>query len=283
MPVDRRARPAHPTVTVVVPARNEANNLRDVLGTLPEFHEIVVVDGHSEDDTAVVVQSVRPDARLLQQTRRGKGNALACGMAAATGDVIVLFDADGSADPGEIDRFVAALGAADMAKGSRALPGGGSTDLTALRRAGNRMLTSAMNLLFRTDHTDLCYGYNALWRDVVPSLDLPPVDLPPQPGPMRGDGFEIEAMLHCRAVAAGLRVVEVPSMELDRRHGTSNLSVLSDGLRVLRTILAEWRLGRTRPERSSVGDLSAQRQRHASGARSRRSHPDGGELLDAAG
>ncbi len=239
------SRPARPTVTVVVPAKNEAANLRHVLPGLPAAHEVIVVDGHSDDDTVAVVRAVRPRARLIQQTRGGKGNALACGMQAATGDVIVLFDADGSADPVEIDRFVDALAGADVAKGSRELPGGGSIDLTPLRRWGNRALTAVTNRLFRTGYTDLCYGYNALWRDIVPQLDLPAVDRAGDE-PVRGDGFEIEAILHCRIAAARLRVTEVPSMELPRLHGTSNLSVIRDGWRVLRTILTEWRLSRGR-------------------------------------
>jgi glycosyltransferase involved in cell wall biosynthesis len=97
-PADRH-RSDRPTVTIVVPAKNEAANLRQVLPDLPAAHEVIVVDGHSEDDTRAVVAEVRPDARFVQQTRRGKGNALACGLQAATGDVVVLFDADGSADP----------------------------------------------------------------------------------------------------------------------------------------------------------------------------------------
>lgn len=286
MPPALRAtpRPARPTVTIVVPAKNEAANLRQVLPDLPEVHEVIVVDAHSADDSRTVVRTARPEARFIQQTRRGKGNALACGMHAATGDIVVLFDADGSADPAEIERFVAALAKADMAKGSRELPGGGSTDLTPLRRLGNRALTAVMNRLFRTRYTDLCYGYNALWRDVVPQLALPPVELP-RADPVRGDGFEIEAMLHCRVASAGLTVAEVPSVELPRIHGNSNLSVIRDGLGVLRVIVTEWRLDRARPAGGApVVELSAQRRLHRADARSQNGDTtDREELLDAAG
>ena len=89
-----------------------------------------------------------------------------------------MFDADGSADPAEIPRFVAALlDGADFAKGSRFRPGGGSADITAVRRLGNRFLHTWMNLSFRTRFTDLCYGYNAFWADLVPLLDLPDHEL----------------------------------------------------------------------------------------------------------
>ncbi|MEV7232373.1 glycosyltransferase family 2 protein [Polymorphospora sp. NPDC051019] len=240
-----RPRPtSHPTVTVVVPARNESRNLAEVLPKLPPVHEVIVVDGHSVDDTAGTVARVLPAARLVQQTRRGKGNALACGFAEATGDVVVMFDADGSADPDEIPRFVAALvTGADFAKGSRTMAGGGSEDITVLRGLGNRGLTWFTNRLFRTRYSDLCYGYNAFWRDVLPRLDLP------RPEPVGdqmswGDGFEIETVINCRIAVAGLAVHEVPSVELSRIHGVSNLSAPRDGLRVLRTILTEWRAAR---------------------------------------
>jgi len=231
-------------VTVVVPAFNEARNLEIMLPSLPLVHEVIVVDGRSRDDTAEVVARTLPGARLVQQTRRGKGNALACGFQAATGDIIVMFDADGSADPGEIPLMVEALVAgADFVKGSRAMAGGGSVDLTPLRSAGNRALTSTVNALFGTRYTDLCYGYNAFWRDILDLLDLPPTSGVPSDTMIWGDGFEIETVLNCRVAKAALRVSEVPSFELARIHGASNLNALRDGVRVLRTILAE----RSRP------------------------------------
>ena len=257
-----RARPAgRPRVSIVVPARNEARNLELVLPTLPSDAEIIVVDGHSVDDTEAVVARVRPDARFLQQTRRGKGNALAVGFAQATGDIIVMFDADGSAHPGEIDDFVATLMAgADFAKGSRVLPGGGSHDITPLRHWGNRALTTLTNLTFRTAFTDLCYGYNAFWVDVLPHLDLPD----PAHGSSEmlwGDGFEIETLINCRIAAARLQVREVPSVELDRVFGESNLNAMKDGLRVLKTIGTEWRRGRRRPVAAEASEFSVASRR----------------------
>jgi glycosyltransferase involved in cell wall biosynthesis len=230
-------RPAHPKVTIVVPAWNEARNLEIVLPGLPKVHEVIVVDGHSTDGTAEVVARVLPEAKFLQQTRRGKGNALAVGFEAATGDVIVMFDADGSADASEISDFVAALVAgADFAKGSRVLAAGGSDDITLVRDTGNRMLTLFTNVLFRTKYTDLCYGYNAFWRDVLQHLAIPSSRYDTA---QWGDGFEIETLINCRVAAADLQIHEVPSVELRRIHGESNLHAVRDGLRVLRTILTE--------------------------------------------
>jgi len=94
-----------PTVTVVIPALNEARNLPYVFAKLPDgLHEVIIVDGNSVDDTVATARRLRPDVRVVTQNRSGKGNALACGFAAATGDIVVMVDADGSADPAEIPR-----------------------------------------------------------------------------------------------------------------------------------------------------------------------------------
>ena len=234
--------PLAPTVSVVVPAKNEAANLRHVLPLLDSSYEVILVDGHSVDGTIATALEIRPDIVVVQQTRKGKGNALAAGFAAATGDIVVMFDADGSADPAEIPQFVRTLvDGADFAKGSRFAAGGGSRDITVLRDLGNKGLNFVANRLFGTRFSDLCYGYNAFWRDLVPTLDLPQLDAPAAPGTMLwGDGFEIETVINCRFAAAGVRIVEVGSVELARIHGESNLRTFSDG-RVLRTIVAERR------------------------------------------
>src|SRR5829696_6150015 len=116
-----------PRVSVVVPTYNEAANLPHVFALLPEdVHEVIVVDGRSTDATIEVARALRPDVRIIRQNRRGKGNAMACGFAAVTGDIVVMLDADGSADPGEIPLYVQALLAgADFAKGTRFAHGGG--------------------------------------------------------------------------------------------------------------------------------------------------------------
>ena len=231
-------------VSVVIPALNEARNLPHVCARLPpDVHEVIVVDGLSVDDTIAVARTLRPDVRIVLQNRRGKGNALACGFAAATGDIIAMIDADGSADPAEIPLFVQALvDGAEFAKGTRFAQDGGSDDITRLRALGNRMLVGFVNLCHGSHYTDLCYGYNAFWRRLVPLLGLDADSpAPPNGGRLWGDGFEVETLIHLRVAAAGLAVAEVPSFEHSRIHGVSNLNAAQDGLRVLRTILAELR------------------------------------------
>jgi glycosyltransferase involved in cell wall biosynthesis len=220
---------AWPTVSVIIPTLNEERNLPLVLAELPpDIHEIVVVDGHSTDGTVEVARQTCPDASIVFQTGTGKGDALRCGFEVASGDILVMMDADGSADPAELASFVEVLVAgADFAKGTRFEQGGGSADITRLRQLGNHGLSWMVNTLFGTDYSDLCYGYNAFWRHCLPVLD---VDC---------SGFEVETLINIRIGRAGLDVREVPSFERERVHGQSNLRTFRDGTRVLRTILAE--------------------------------------------
>lgn len=220
-----------PRVSVVVPALNEAENLPHVFATLPRWvDEVVLVDGNSTDDTVAVARRLRPGLRVVQQRGKGKGDALAAGFAACTGDIIVMIDADGSTDGREIIRFVGALVAgADYAKGSRFATGGGSDDITFTRRLGNFVLSTLVNRLFGTRYTDLCYGYNAFWARHLDALGLD------------CDGFEVETLMNIRAAKAGLRIHEVPSHERNRIFGTSNLRAVRDGWRVLKTIVRERR------------------------------------------
>jgi glycosyltransferase involved in cell wall biosynthesis len=255
-------RPSTPRISVVIPARNEAKNLEIILPKLPAVHEVILVDGNSVDGTIETARRIMPDIRVVHQTRKGKGNALACGFEAVTGDVVVMFDADCSADSDEIPRFVDALVAgADVAKGSRYTKGGGSEDITMFRSLGNRGLNLLCNILLGARYTDLCYGYNAFWADCLPTFDLLPSHLEqPEDGSMLwGDGFEIETILACRMTAAELDITEVPSFEKLRVHGVSNLSAVSDGIRVLKTILDE-------------------RRRHRAGARSAKVSPITGSV-----
>jgi glycosyltransferase involved in cell wall biosynthesis len=217
-------------VSVVIPTLNEEENLPHVFARLPEgLHQLVIVDGRSTDRTLEVVGRLRPDAEIVLQDGKGKGNALACGFARCTGEIIVMLDADGSTDPAEIPVFVSLLEeGADFAKGSRFLRGGGSSDITPGRRLGNLMLNRAVNFLYRTSYTDLCYGFNAFHRRCLERLV---VDC---------SGFEVETLINIRVAKLGYTVAEVPSFEADRLFGDSHLNTMRDGWRVLRTIAGEW-------------------------------------------
>jgi glycosyltransferase involved in cell wall biosynthesis len=236
----RRGSTTTPRVSVVIPTWNEAKNLPHVFALLPDdVHEVILVDGRSVDDTIAVARALRSDVRVVLQNRKGKGNAMACGFAAATGDIVVMLDADGSADPREIPRFVEALVAgADFAKGSRFTNGGGSADITRVREWGNRWLNRTANFLFGTRYTDLCYGYNAFWAHCLPALNLDASDRDSDER-LWGDGFEIETIINTRIAKARMRIVEVPSFEFERIHGQSHLNTWRDGFRVVRALMVE--------------------------------------------
>jgi glycosyltransferase involved in cell wall biosynthesis len=217
-------------VSVVIPAMNEADNLEFILPLLPSVvDEVVLVDGRSTDATVEVTRLLRAEVIIVPQNGKGKGDALIAGFKAASGEIIVAMDADGSADPAEIPSFLAALDqGADFAKGTRFASGGGSADITRLRRIGNAVLTWLVNRLFGTRYTDLCYGFNAFRAGCLPYLSID------------CDGFEVETLINIRVAKAGLQVTEVASFEHARLFGVSNLHAARDGRRVLMTILREW-------------------------------------------
>jgi glycosyltransferase involved in cell wall biosynthesis len=222
-------------LTVVIPTKNEARNIGWVLQRMPGgVDEIILVDGNSTDDTVEVARRIRPDIRVLAEQEAGKGAALRTGFAAATGDFIVMIDADGSMDPQEIPRCLEVLedrrtarGQYEVVKGSRFAPGGGSADITVIRRLGNRLLLVLTNRLYGARFTDLCYGFFGFRRDKLHALGL------------RAKGFEIETEIVVRALRTGVRIGEIPSFEKQRHYGESNLNTYRDGAVVLATLLRE--------------------------------------------
>jgi glycosyltransferase involved in cell wall biosynthesis len=233
LPIGRSIR--LPTISFVIPTLNEAVNLRSLLPRIPEWaHEVVIVDGRSTDGTVEVARRLREDVRIVMEPRRGKGAALQAGFRAATGDIIVMLDADGSMAPEEAILFVGALmSGADLVKGSRFMQGAGSEDISVIRRLGNWGLTQLVRLLYGCSFSDLCYGYVAFWRKHVETLQCD------------CDGFEIETLINVRALKRRLKIFEVASFEAPRISGESNLRAVRDGIRVLRTILRE-RVSRAR-------------------------------------
>jgi glycosyltransferase involved in cell wall biosynthesis len=221
--------PGRNRVSAVIPALNEAENLPYVLSRMPSWlHEVILVDGGSRDGTADVARRLWPTVRIVEQDGKGKGAALRSGIAAATGDIIVMLDADGSTDPAEIPAFVGALlGGADFAKGTRFIQGAGTDDMPLMRRLGNWAFVTLANVLFGVSFSDITYGYNAFWRQHRHLLAL------------EINGWPQEIISNLRVAMAGLRVVEVASFERLRLSGQAKLKTFSAGCAILSAIFAE--------------------------------------------
>jgi len=222
-------KPLDLSVGVVIPAFNEEKNLGDVLCQLRSagYRNILVVDGLSKDGTLQI--AAKNGARIVLQQGRGKGQAIRQALENdyLDADVLVLMDADGSMSPAEIPSFVEALhNGADVVKGSRFIAGGGSHDMTALRRFGNTIMTMSVNFLWSARYTDICYGFVALSRKAIQSLS--PI--------LESDRFEIEAEILIKAKKLGLNVVEVPSVEYLRKNGKSKLHSFRDGVKIFQII-----------------------------------------------
>ena len=238
---------ANASVSLVIPAKNEALNLPYVLSRIPEWvHEVILVDGNSTDRTVDVAKSLRPDIKVVGQERKGKGAALRSGFAACSGDIIVMIDADGSMDPKELPAYIGALfSGADFVKGSRFMQGGRTNDMEWYRRFGNWCFVKLVTIRFGGHFSDLCYGYIGFWRSALSRMSLE-----------KDDGFEIETSMNVQALTTGLVIHEVPSVEAARIHGVSNLRTIPDGWRVLKTII---RLGLSRADHLATGAVHHER------------------------
>ncbi|MBN2097984.1 MAG: glycosyltransferase family 2 protein [Dehalococcoidia bacterium] len=217
----------YPRISVIICTLNEEMNLPHVLPKIPPWvDEVILVDGHSTDNTISRARELLPAIRVLSQPDKGKGNAMRYGIQQATGEIVVMLDADGSTDPADIPRFVDPLiEGYDFAKGSRFLEG--RPVMPRLRYVGNKMFASLANLLFCTRYTDMCAGLNAFWRRILPHLDP------------SCSSFMDEPTLFVRLKKRGLKVKEVHQLDRGRICGRPNERSFSQGWRILRTIVSE--------------------------------------------
>ena len=232
-------------IGIVIPTRNEEGNLAGVLGELRKigYENILVIDGNSEDRTREIAKEY--GVKVVFQEGNGKGHAIrqVFNNGYVEADAVLLMDADGSMRPGEISSFLEALeSGADVVKGSRFMKDGYTYDMNLLRRFGNFFFLSLVNLFWSTRYTDICYGFGAFTKDAV--KEIAPV--------LKSANFEIETEIFIKAKKLGLRVVEVPSVELRRKYGKSNLKAFRDGLRILKTIIRELFFHKCRSVRKKV-------------------------------
>ncbi|OGO07935.1 MAG: hypothetical protein A2Y92_04325 [Chloroflexi bacterium RBG_13_57_8] len=217
----------YPKITALICTLNEEPNLPYVLPRVPAWvSEVLVVDGHSTDKTVEVARKIRPDIRILAQPGRGKGDALKFGIEQSTGDIIVTLDADGNTDPAELDRFIEPLlNGYDFAKGSRFL-NTRPARMPRHRSMGNWFLARTANLLFGSRYTDICSGYNAVWKKAWEKIKFP-VE------------FGYEPLITIRARRAGLKICEVSCSDHGRINGRSKLPSWQQGWGALKAIVTE--------------------------------------------
>ena len=220
-------------VGVVVPTLNEEENIEDVLLGLKKqgYCNILVIDGMSKDKTTKI--ATRNGVKVILQNGKGKGSAIRQVLSNGylDADAIVMMDADGSMNPKEIHSYVEALNSgADIAKGSRFMKGGYSYDMSSLRRIGNLLMVTVVNLLWSAKYTDLCYGFAAFSKRAI-------MKLAPH---LKSQNFEIETELFLKALSLGLVIKEVPSTESARKSGQSNLNSFRDGFKIFMKIAEEF-------------------------------------------
>ncbi len=217
-----------PRISIVIPTLNEEKNIKKTIAAIKgrlfcKDYEIIVSDGNSIDRT--IEYAMAEGARVIR-SKPGKGRALRIGFEAARGEILVSIDADMSMRPEEINLMVTAIDIGyDICMGSRFITGGGSDDISIIRKLGNKFFVFLVNSIYRANYTDLCYGYRAFRKDVLKKLDL------------RSNGFGIETEISIMAKKSNLNIIEIPSFEKVRISGESNLKTFRDGYIILKTIL----------------------------------------------
>jgi dolichol-phosphate mannosyltransferase len=221
--------PERGRITVLIPAKNEAATIAEVVrGARLHADDVLVMDGGSTDGTGALAASA--GARVLEDRGRGKGRAIRAAIPHLRGEVTVLMDADGSHDPADIPKLVAPIfeGRADQVSGSRLL--GGSSELHGgfdewARLAGSSFITACINKRYGVRLSDSQNGFRAIKTEVLGSLAL------------RSRHTTIEQEMIVRTLRRGLKVAEVPTHEYPRRSGTSHISVWRDGPRYVLSLL----------------------------------------------
>lgn len=215
-----------PTLSLIIPALNEAGSLQTLLNEVPQtlLHEIIVVDNGSTDNTAEVARTA--GAQVVSEPQRGYGAACAAGVAAATGDILVFMDGDGSFIPGELSRLVTPIvdGSADLVLGSRMRGGMVAGSMPPHQRFGNQLVAWLVRRFYGVALTDLG-PFRAIRRQLLLTLQMQE----------RTYGWPIEMMV--KAAKQPARVLEVSVSYRPRLAGQSKVGGTMRG-----TILATYKI-----------------------------------------
>ncbi|ASJ10306.1 glycosyl transferase [Thermococcus sp. P6] len=212
-------------VTIIIPTLNEEGGIGRVIDAFKElgYHNILVIDGNSTDRTREIARE--KGAKVVVQSGRGKGQAVAEAFSMIESDVAVLIDGDGTYDPRDIEKMLEPIrrGMAEHVIGNRLLNYEKGA-FTRLNLFGNRVLNWLFRFLYGVELHDILSGYRALKKEVYKSVNL----LKP--------GFEVETELTVETLTNGFRIVEVP-INYYRRNGNTKLNPIGDGLGIGRAII----------------------------------------------
>lgn len=228
-------------LTVVVPTLDEEETIGKVLADVrPYADELLVVDGRSRDGTRRIAEAM--GVRVVDDDGRGKGAAVREGLRLASHPIVVFVDGDGSHEPSDIPKLAEPIrrGDAEIVVGSRMT--GGSDELHSdaaevVRLTGSMIINLAINYRWRVRLSDTQNGFRAVARDVGRSLGL------------QEDSTTVEQEMVMKALAAGHRVVNVPSHEYRRQGGESKVIVRRVWARYVLNVLRHV----LRPNRRSAG------------------------------
>lgn len=213
-------------ISVVIPTLDEEKNLPYLLDTMPKYvSEVIVVDGYSKDKTVRIAKKY--NAKILYD-KEGKGSALIKGLNAAKGDIVIMMDADCSHKTEEFEILIGGIKAGyDVCMGSRFLQGGGTSDMPLLRKFGNKFFVLLVNLFWKMNYSDLCYGYRSFNKNAITKLNL------------ESKGFAIETEISIKAAKNKLKVLEIPSFEKSRKTGVGKLRTFKHGKEIIKRIITE--------------------------------------------
>ncbi len=216
-------------ITIAIPALNEAGTLADIITECKNYSDdILVIDGHSTDDTVKIAESL--DIPVIFDNRKGKGEAIRSAIPHLNRNVTVFVDADGSHDPNDIPRLVMPIltNEADHVSGSRLL--GGSSELhggfdECFRLMGSSLITACINHRFNVSLSESQNGFRAIRTSVLRSLGL--VE----------DITTIEQEMIIKTLKKGYRMGEVPTHEQKRKAGYSKIEVKRVAFRYVWTMV----------------------------------------------
>lgn len=205
-------------ISIIIPTKNEGQGIGSVINSVKKYsNDIIVVDGHSNDGTKEI--ALKSGVNFYLDHGEGKGDAVRLGIAKAKGDILIIFDSDGSPNPNDIPYLIKEIeNSADMVITSRRTGGSFDSEITPngiLRTFGSDLMAYLVNIKFHTKLSDVIYNFRAIRTKVAKKLRI------------KANGFDIEQEMLVRTLEGGYKVIEIPSRENARKWGKSKLHTLT--------------------------------------------------------